>query len=98
MNKTSRGSRRTVPSHRDADPCVNDEKLRELERLERDLDRYRREQPQRLTANIRLGDLTKISQHFGTPTHNAMIESFNCRLRAEHLNENRFLSLDFAEE
>ncbi|MBL9164300.1 MAG: transposase [Planctomycetaceae bacterium] len=42
--------------------------------------------------------MTKISQHFGTPTHNAMIESFNCRLRAEHLNENRFLSLDFAEE
>lgn len=34
----------------------------------------------------------------GKPTDNALIESFNGRLRAECLNENWFLSLEDAEE
>ena len=34
----------------------------------------------------------------GKPTDNAMIEAFNARLRAECLNENRFLSLGDARE
>ena len=34
----------------------------------------------------------------GKPTDNAMTETFNARLRAECLNENRFLSLEDALE
>ena len=34
----------------------------------------------------------------GKPTDNAIIEAFNARLRAECLNENRFLSLADARE
>jgi putative transposase len=34
----------------------------------------------------------------GKPTYNALIESFNGRLRAECLNEKWFLSLEDAEE
>lgn len=34
----------------------------------------------------------------GKPTDNGLIEAFNCRLRAECLNENRFLSLADAQE
>ena len=34
----------------------------------------------------------------GRPTDNALIESFNGRLRAECLNENWFLSLEDAQE
>jgi putative transposase len=34
----------------------------------------------------------------GKPTDNAMIESFNARMRAECLNENWFLSLDDARD
>ena len=34
----------------------------------------------------------------GKPTDNAMTEAFNARLRAECLNENRFLSLEDARE
>lgn len=34
----------------------------------------------------------------GKPTNNAFIEAFNSRLRAECLNENRFLSLEDARE